>query len=118
MTGHKKRLQEAARQIAASYRKPSAGPWKALCKLFLAPRWIGLDVRASGFQRWKRGELAEWLLSRPEQRGEEWGDVGYYVAQTWSWLWRLYTAVTPVTIIEASVAKFERRVNNLGGKRG
>jgi hypothetical protein len=37
------------------------------------------------------------------------GDVGYYVAQTWGWLWALYALVTPADIIEGAVAKFERR---------
>jgi len=58
---------------------------------------------------WKRGELAEVVIAPAAERGEEWGDVGYYVAQSWDWLWWLYAAVTPAGIINAACRKFERR---------
>ncbi len=42
---------------------------------------------------------------------EEWGDVGYYVAQTWGWLWRLYYAVTPDRIVAEAIRKFANRAD-------
>jgi len=40
---------------------------------------------------------------------EEWGDVGYYIAQGPIILWRLYAAITPERIIAASLRKFRSR---------
>jgi NTP pyrophosphatase (non-canonical NTP hydrolase) len=106
-------LQRAARGIARNFDKPIASPLYALSKLVIAPRWIDYGVRAPGLRRWKRGELLEvaqaavqrdWAAAR-----EEWGDVGYYVAQSWRWLWWLYAAITPEQIIINAVRKFEAR---------
>jgi hypothetical protein len=101
------RLKLAAVQIAANFDKPVSPPWAALRKLAIAPRWIGPGVRAPGLRRWKAGELIEFL--RGPNRAEELGDIGYYIAQTWDWLWWVYETVTPDHVIEAAVQKFERR---------
>jgi hypothetical protein len=107
------RLEWAARRIASNHDKAPASPLYALSKLVIAPRWIGRGVRAPGLRRWKRGELIEVvgaLLRRDKAAArEEWGDVGYYVAQSWGWLWRAYVAVTPNDVIEAACRKFEAR---------
>ena len=103
---HRARLTHAARRIAANHDKPLSSPLRALSKLFIAPRWIGRGKRAPGLRRWKRGELVEFLTDR---NAEEWGDVGYYIAQTWRPLWRAYVAVTPARVIEAACRKFEMR---------
>jgi len=107
------RLQLAATKIAANFDKPLAAPRQALRKLFVARRWTAYSVRAPGLRRWKAGELAECasaLLHRDRTAlAKEWGDVGYFVAQTWRWLWWLYEAITPGHVIEAAVQKFEQR---------
>jgi NTP pyrophosphatase (non-canonical NTP hydrolase) len=121
MTAHT-RLLTAASRIASNRNELPATPWVALRKLFIQERrdWKRPDAPRTG---WKRGELAEVLQARsPKERAEEWGDVGYYVAQTWGWLWWLYAAVTPQEVIEKACAKFERRSerkmdNKRGGKR-
>jgi hypothetical protein len=101
----RQRLQLAAVQIAANYHKPASGPRRALRNLFIARRYR--DHVPVG---WKRGELAELFGARTRAEFcEEWGDVGYYVAQTWGWLWWLYEAVTPEPIIAWAVEKFEAR---------
>ena len=85
------------------------GPFMALRKLFFQER---RDWSQPGAPRigWKRGEAFEVLLARSAaERAKEWGDVGYYIAQAWPWLWRVYVAVTPDSIIENAVRKFERR---------
>ena len=109
----RERLQVAAAQIAAKFGKPVASPAKALRRLFVASRWRERGVRERGLRRWKRGELFEFagaLMRRDREAAlEEWGDVGYYVAQTWGWLWRLYEAVTPDRVVQAAVKKFEKR---------
>ena len=106
-------LKTAARGIAAIYDKPIANPFQACRKLLIAPRWIAHGVRAKGLRRWKHGELIEVLTANsPAERRKEWGDVGYYIAQTWSWLWFLYETVTPAHIIESAVTKFERRAQS------
>jgi NTP pyrophosphatase (non-canonical NTP hydrolase) len=106
----RERLQRAAVAIAARYDKPVSSPWQAARKLFVAPRYERRDGIAEPVG-WKRGELfelAEAVLTGGNWR-EELGDVGYYVAQTWGWLWALYVLVTPADIISSAVVKFERR---------
>jgi hypothetical protein len=106
----RQRLQLAASQIAANYDKPVSSPIKAFSKLFIAPHWTAPGVRAVGLRRWKRGEMIEVLTAgSPTERRDELGDCGYYIAQTWAWLWRLYETVTPSHIVRSAVAKFERR---------
>lgn len=106
------RLRHAASSIADRRGEPPASPWKAFRKLFIAERrdWAQPNAPRVG---WKRGELWEViaaLLHRDRQElAEEWGDVGYYIAQTWQPLWWLYAAVTPDTILQATVKKFEQR---------
>jgi len=71
-------------------------------RLFVAPRWIGGEQHGH-----KPGELFEWVFSFFSP--EEWGDVGYYVAQMiWPW-WVLYWLVTPKWIIYEAIEKFEER---------
>jgi hypothetical protein len=109
------RLREAARRIAASRNERPATPVKALRKLLIQEcrDWARPGTPRIG---WKRGELSE-VVGAVVTSGDvagEWGDVGYYVAQAWHWLWWLYAAVTPANIIEGACAKFERRAE--GGK--
>ena len=110
----RQRLQQAAVAIAARYAKPVSSPWQAARKLFIARRYRYIRHGDAAIQDgWKRGELcevAEAVLTGSDWR-EEWGDVGYYIAQTWRWLWWLYEAITPYAIIESAVEKFERRAN-------
>ncbi|MBD3260112.1 MAG: hypothetical protein GF334_00245 [Candidatus Altiarchaeales archaeon] len=59
---------------------------------------------------WKRGEIFEVILATNKQeRLGEWGDMAYYLAQSYDWLWWLYNLVTPQRIIDESVEKFEKR---------
>ena len=105
-------LQVCARRIAENRGHAPATPWMALRKLFLQER---RDWSQPGAPRigWKRGELAEVVaaLMGHGDIAEEWGDVGYYVAQTWDWLWRLYYAVTPDRIVAEAIRKFTDRAN-------
>jgi len=105
-------LQMCARRIAEHRGHAPATPWTALRKLFLQER---RDWSLPGAPRvgWKRGELAEVVaaLVGHGDIAEEWGDVGYYVAQTWGWLWRLYYVVTPDRIVAEAIEKFSARAN-------
>jgi hypothetical protein len=103
------RLRLAAARIAATRNEPPASPLAALRKIFIQER---RDWSRPGAPRigWKRGELIEVLQARSiAELREEWGDVGYYAAQSWRAVWLLYRIVTPRSIIEAACAKFERR---------
>ena len=99
-----------ARQIAQNKNELPAKPVTALRKLFYQEKrdWS----QPSGPQiGWKRGELfevADAILTHGNI-ASEWGDVGYYIAQTWQWLWELYDFVTPQAIIDNAVAKFQNR---------
>jgi hypothetical protein len=108
----KRRLKLAAAQIAACHGKDPIPPCRAFSKLFLAPRWIGEGVQDG----WKAGELIEFfealILGRLAASHEEWGDVGYYISQTWGWLWWVYASLTPAEIIEGAVRKFEGRAKS------
>lgn len=112
----RRRLKLAAVQIAANHGKEPVSPRRAFSKLFLAPRWAGKGVQDG----WKRGELVEFfealILGRPAAWREEWGDVGYYVSQTWGWLWWVYVSITPAEVVEGAVQKFEGRAE--AGKKG
>ena len=106
----RERLQRAAIQISANRASLPASPAKALRKLFVQERrdWAQPTAPRVG---WKRGEIFE-VLEAAVNGGNwrsEWGDVGYYVAQTWAWLWRLYVTVTPWDVQENAARKFERR---------
>lgn len=105
-------LVAAAHQIAQNKGEAPASPITAARKLFIQERrdWSRKSAPRIG---WKRGELFEMmeaLVSGGDWRAE-WGDVGYYIAQTWAWLWWLYEAITPEEIIERACEKFERRAN-------
>jgi len=105
-------LQVCARRIAENRDHAPATPWTALRKLFLQER---RDWSRPGAPRvgWKRGELFEVAaaLVGHGDIAEEWGDVGYYVAQTWGWLWRLYYAVTPDRVVADAIRKFANRAD-------
>ncbi len=105
-------LRASAWRIAQQRGRAPAGPWTALRKLFVQERraWGTPGAPRVG---WKRGELIE-VATALFGRGdlsEEWGDVGYYVAQTWDWLWRLYYAVTPDRIVADAIRKFANRAD-------
>lgn len=107
------RLRAASARIAANRHEQSASPLVAFRKLFIQERrdWKRLGAPRIG---WKRGELIECLQARSlADLREEWGDVGYYAAQSWRVVWWMYRAVTPRSIIDSACAKFERRA---GGK--
>ncbi len=105
-------LQVCARRIAENRGHAPATPWMALRKLFLQER---RDWSQPGAPRvgWKCGELAEVVaaLMGHGDLAEEWGDVGYYVAQTWGWLWRFYYAITPDRVVADAIRKFANRAD-------
>ncbi len=102
------RLRAAARRIAANRNEQPVGGLVALRKIFIQER---RDWKNGGmFLGWKRGEIFEWLATRtPAERDAEWGDIGYYVAQSFAPLWWLYVAITHRGIIKRACAKFESR---------
>ncbi len=103
------RLQAAARQIAANQSHAPTSKWVALRKLLLQER-RDRSLPDSPIVGWKRGELAEvWMAKTPAEFREEWGDVGYYVAQSFGVAWALYALATPRSVISAAAGKFERR---------
>ena len=100
-------LRDCAREIARQQEHEPASKFMAFRKLFLQER---RDWNQPGAPRvgWKRGEFFEVLMAifgHGDLR-EEWGDAGYYIAQTWNWLWRLYCAITPRRVIRAAVDKY------------
>lgn len=95
-------LRDCALLIGRKYNKPPVRGWRAFRKLFVAPRWIGNEQHGH-----KPGELLEWAFSFFSQ--EEWGDVGYYVAQMPWPCWVIYRLVTSREYILRAVAKFENR---------
>ena len=104
------RLRAAARQIAANNNVQPVSPLIALRKMLVQER---RDRTRPNNPRigWKRGEIFE-VLEAAFTGGDwrsEWGDVGYYIAQTWAWLWWLYAAITPAAIIQRAVVKFQGR---------
>ncbi len=107
---HRECLRRAARNIAARRGEAPASPGKALRKLVLQER---RDWSRPGFPRigWKRGEIFEVLLAALGRGNleEEWGDVGYYVAQSFTLCWVFYAIVTPRRILPAACEKFTRR---------
>lgn len=106
---YRTRLRSAAAQIAGNTNAVPSTPRVALRKLFVQERRDRSRPNAP-VVGWKRGELAEVLLARSRRElDEEWGDVGYYVSQTWVWAWRVYALLTPDHIVAAAAEKFERR---------
>ncbi len=104
------RLRTAAVKIAVNRNESPATKAKAFRKLFIQER---RDWSKSGAPRigWKRGEVFE--VAQVFLMGgdwvSEWGDCGYYIAQSFDWLWWLYAIITPQHIIECACDKFERR---------
>jgi len=108
-TMYRSRLKKSAHVIAAIRGENPYSAWVAFRKIFIQEHRDRSKPNAPRVN-WKRGELVEFLLARTAQeRAEEWGDIGYYIAQTWDWLWWLYQAVTPEKIISQAADKFERR---------
>lgn len=110
MSRSRDKLRAAALEIAKNKGEAPASPLKAIRKLFIQER---RDWSRPGAPRigWKRGELFEVIeavVNRDDWRGE-WGDVGYYVAQSLKWIWWMYETITPREIIEHAVKKFEKR---------
>lgn len=99
------KLLLAAEQIAKKFDAPAPSTLRALRRLFVAKRFEN-NVRVG----WKRGELFEYLLAESEkERREELGDVGYYLAQSFDWLWSLYESLVDEEVIKSAVTKFEKR---------
>jgi hypothetical protein len=106
---YRARLKKSALAIASRRGESPYSPWVAFRKIFIQEHRDCSKPNAPRI-KWKRGELAEYLLARtPQERAEEWGDIGYYVAQSSNWLWWLYQAITPEKIISQAADKFERR---------
>ncbi len=108
---HRERFIAAARAIAARRGDTPVGPWTALRKLVIQER---RDRTRPGHLRvgWKRGEIFEVIEALVRDRahlGEEWGDLGYYIAQSFTLVWTVYALVTPSRVLDAAVRKFERR---------
>lgn len=103
------RLRTAARQIAENQAHAPTSKWGALRKLLLQER-RDRSLPDSPVVGWKRGELAEVLMAKNSaEMKEEWGDVGYYLAQSFSFFWAFYALMTPRLIIQAAADKFEQR---------
>lgn len=108
-TFERQQLCQAAERIASRRQQKPVSALTALRKLFVQER---RDRKAAGdpVVGWKRGELIEWLCSRSSpERFEEWGDVGYYVAQSFRLLWQWYALLTPPECLQLAVKKFEKR---------
>jgi len=108
-TNHQKFRNFAAR-IAANRGEALASSLLAFRKIFIQEKrdWSKSNAPRIG---WKRGELFEFIqaiLANGDWRSE-WGDVGYYVAQAWGWLWWVYATITPESIIKSACLKFEKR---------
>lgn len=103
-------MQKAARQIATNKGESPASPTKALRKLVFQEcrDWSHPGAPRVGWKRGEVFEVVEAAIVGSDWRSE-WGDVGYYAAQTWEWLWWLYRLVTPDSVIEQAVEKFEQR---------
>jgi len=52
---------------------------------------------------------SKWGALRKLSFKTEWGDVGYYLAQSFSFCWAFYALVTPPRVIQAAAGKFERQ---------
>ena len=109
---NRQRLVNAAAKIAANRDQVPVSKTMAARKLFVSEKrdWSKPEAPRIG---WKRGELVEVALALFGQGdlSEEWGDVAYYAAQSWDWLWYAYSIVTPKQIIAHAADKMERRAN-------
>lgn len=98
----RERLQRAAWMIGER-NGTHYGPIVALRKLFIQER------RKNGKKvGWKRGEIFEFLMN---PSSEEWGDIGYYLAQSYTILWLIYYFITPERTLEDAITKFNKRAN-------
>ena len=111
----RQRLQAAASDISASRGDKPYSRFVAARKLLLSER-RNRSLPGRPVVGWKRGELFELLVPLVRRDwpalAAEWGDCGYYLSQSYGWLWWLYEAITPNWIIEDACRKFERRAKN------
>jgi len=102
-------LAKSAFRIAHNHNHAPTSKWVALRKLFIQEK-RDHSLPDSPIVGWKRGELAEFLMAKNSAEiSEEWGDVGYYLAQSFSLFWAFYALVTPPTVLRAAVEKFDTR---------
>jgi len=105
-------LRACAYLIARSRGDQPAGPLVALRKLIIQEQ---RDRSRPGSPQigWKRGEFLEFLAAVARRdwaaAAEEWGDLGYYIAQGPEILWKVYRVVTPGWITLAALEKFRKR---------
>lgn len=102
------RLVNAANQIAKNKSEKAVNRPTALRKIFIQEK---RDWKNGGvFLGWKRGEIFEVLQSKSlDELKSEWGDVGYYLSQSYDFLWEIYFFITPIEIIISACEKFEKR---------
>jgi hypothetical protein len=100
-------LIQSAALIAATRGEEPVRPLIAFRKIFIQEK---RDRSLPGAPQvgWKRGEIFEFLMA---PSAEEWGDVGYYVSQTWGWLWKAYFEVTPDGVMQKACLKFLYRAS-------
>lgn len=108
----RKSLIAIANKIAKNKEESPAGKLKSLSKLFVQEKrdWSQKPYPRIG---WKWGELVELAeaiikLDLTEVK-KEWGDIGYYLAQSFGLLWWLYAIITPESIINQSIKKMDKR---------
>lgn len=104
-------LNKIARIISKKRGEKPYSKFVALRKIFMQEK---RDWKKGGARiGWKRGEIFEVLeaLVKLDFIGfkEEWGDVGYYVASSYSILKALYCLITPKDVIESAEKKFAER---------
>jgi hypothetical protein len=107
------KLRAAAWRIAQNKGEEPVGKLTALRKLVVQEKrdWSKPQGPQVG---WKRGEIFEVLMSKSRQEfKEEWGDMAYYIAQSYDWIWKAYEAVTPDDVIFDAVQKYETRAGQV-----
>jgi NTP pyrophosphatase (non-canonical NTP hydrolase) len=108
MSSLRKHLQTSASRISKPYSKLTA-----LRKLFIQEKrdWSKPDTPIMGFKRGELFEVANAILFN-KNVAEEIGDCGYYLAQSYDFIWELYIKFVPVNIIQRACVKFEKRAND------
>lgn len=106
-----KRLNRLSVVISGKRGERPYSKFVAFRKIFIQEK---RDWKKGGIQTgWKRGEIFdvfEALLKLDfEDFKKEWGDIGYYVASSYSILKWLYCVVTPLPVLEYAVNKFYGR---------
>lgn len=103
----------SAKQIAENKRENPSDKFTAFRKIFVQEK---RDWKNGGkFIGWKRGEIFEVFESIVKMDlddfKKEWGDIGYYLAQSYDFLWEMYSFVTPINVLDSANEKFIRRAN-------